>query len=71
MKGISPAAIALVIACTHEPKPDFHLAPEPWARGTLYKGGSGTGTTSHNIARSRAKAKAARKARKIHRHRSK
>lgn len=44
---------------------DVTVSPEPWARGTAYKG-SGTGCTGLNVTKSRAKAKAARKARKKH-----
>jgi hypothetical protein len=52
----------------------FAEAQSPWLmdegyaarRGTRYKG-SGTGKTRHKVAKSRAKAKAARKARRNHR----
>jgi hypothetical protein len=54
---------AMAIMASEHYIPYVTLNPEPWARGSQYKG-SGTGTTGLNVAKSRAKAKAARKARK-------
>ncbi len=64
---IAVAALASSAYCT----PDFYINPEPWAEKPKHKGGSGTGQTGLNVQKSRAAAKAARKARRKQRIRGK
>jgi hypothetical protein len=63
MRNSSLIGALTIMASAHYDAPDYVLNPEPWARGSSYKG-SGTGTTGLNVAKSRAKAKSARKARR-------
>lgn len=63
------AAAAMILSNNYAPEYDIRINPEPWDTGNSYRGGSGTGTTGLNVAKSRARAKAARKARKLHRNR--
>ena len=66
MKSHNLIPILAMAAFTEADRP--WLADEGYAakRGTRSKG-SGTGKTCHNVSKSRAKAKAARKARRIQR----
>ena len=63
MQKSSLLAAMVITASANYDAPDYILNPEPWARGSTYKG-SGTGKTGINVPKSRAKAKAARKARR-------
>jgi hypothetical protein len=60
------AAATMILSNNYAPEYDICINPQPWERGNKYKG-SGTGKTGLNVSKSRAKAKAARKARKMHR----
>lgn len=66
MKAHTLLAAAAIMAGPDYYQPDETLTPSPWERRTTCKG-SGTGSTGLNIKKSRAKAKAARKARRKHR----